>query len=70
MTYAAETVMLRDGSAVTIRSAEPEDAPLMLQYMNIMLGETPFLLRTPEEFDYTPEEEARVLSGRKMIPAA
>ena len=68
MTYAAETVMLRDGSAVTIRSAEPEDAPLMLQYMNIMLGETPFLLRTPEEFDYTPEEEVRVLSGRKNDP--
>ena len=63
MTYAAETFMLQNGSAVTIRSAEPEDALLMLQYMKIMLGETPFLLRTPEEFCYTPEEEARVLSG-------
>ena len=65
MTYSAETVMLRDGNAVTIRSVEPEDAPLMLQYMKIMLGETPFLLRTPEEFDYTPEEEARILAKRK-----
>ncbi len=68
MTYSAETVMLKDGNAVTIRSVEPEDAPLMLQYMKIMLGETPFLLRTPEEFNYTPEEEARVLTNRRDDP--
>ena len=68
MKYTAETFMLKNGSAVIIRSVEPEDAPLMLQYMKIMLGETPFLLRTPEEFDYTPEEEARVLAGRKDDP--
>ena len=68
MTYPAETLMLRDGRTVTIRSVEPEDAPLMLQYMKMMLGETPFLLRPPEEFDYTPEEEACVLSGRKEDP--
>ena len=68
MTYSAETVMLGDGNAVIIRSVEPEDAPLMLQYMKIMLGETPFLLRTPEEFDYTPEEEARILANRKDDP--
>ena len=45
-----------------------EEPPLMLQYMKIMLGETPFLLRTPEEFNYSPEKEARVLSGRKNDP--
>ena len=68
MTYSAETLRLHDGNTVTIRSIEPEDAPLMLQYIKIMLGETPFLLRTPEEFNYTPEEEARILSGRKNDP--
>ena len=65
MTYTAETFTLKNGSTAVIRSVEPEDATLMLQYMKTMLGETPFLLRTPEEFDYTPEEEARILSGRK-----
>ena len=65
MTYSAETLRLQDGSACIIRSVEPEDAPLMLQYMKVMLGETPFLLRTPEEFDYTAEEEARILARRK-----
>ena len=68
MTYPAETIKLKNGSEAIIRSAEPEDAPLMLRYMKIMLGETPFLLRTPEEFDYTPEEEARILSKRRDDP--
>jgi len=40
----------------------------MLQYMKVMLGETPFLLRPPEEFNYTVEEEASVLAGRRDDP--
>lgn len=68
MNYLAETLKLKDGRSCIIRSVEPDDAPLMLQYMKIMLGETPFLMRTPEELDYTPEEEARILSNRKDDP--
>ncbi len=68
MTYTAETLAFRDGSRYTIRSVEPEDAPRMLEYMKIMLGETPYLLRTPEEFTYTPEEEAKILAGRRDDP--
>ena len=61
----AENFVLRNGTCCTIRSAEPEDAALMLQYMKIMLGETPFLLRTPDEFNYSAEEEAGILAGRR-----
>ena len=68
MTYTAETLTFRDGRKYILRSVEPEDAPLMLKYMKIMLGETPFLLRSPEEFNYTAEDEARVLAGRKDDP--
>ena len=68
MTYAAEAVMLKDGMEATIRSVEPEDAPMMLHYIKNMLSETPFLLRAPEEFDYTPEEETRILARRKEEP--
>ena len=64
----AELMKLPDGTACTIRSVEPEDAPRMLQYMKIMLGETRYLLRTPEEFDYTEEEEARILARRRDDP--
>ena len=70
MFCSAETLTLRDGRQCTIRSVEPEDAPLMLQYMKIMLGETPFLLRTPEEFDYSVEGEAEVLKRRRDDPRA
>ncbi len=68
MVFPAETLTLRDGRCCTIRSVEPEDADSMLRYMKVMLGETPFLLRTPEEFNYTPEGEAAVLAGRKEDP--
>ncbi|MBR6090361.1 MAG: GNAT family N-acetyltransferase [Anaerolineaceae bacterium] len=68
MVHPAETLTLQDGREIIIRSAEPEDAAGMLHYMKIMLGETPFLLRTPEEFNYTPEEEAQILAGRKNDP--
>ena len=58
MIFPAENLTSRKGISFKIRSAGPEDAPGMLAYMKTMLGETPFLLRTPEEFSYTPEEEA------------
>ena len=68
MIYPAETLALRDGRSCVLRSVEPGDAGNMLQYMKIMLGETPFLLRTPEEFNYTEEEEAAILLRRKEDP--
>ena len=68
MFYAPETLTLRDGRQCVIRSVTPEDAPRMLQYMKIMLGETPFLLRTPEEFNYSAEEEAAILARRAEDP--
>ena len=39
MTYLAETLKLIDDSSFIIRSVAPDDAPLMLQYMKIMLGD-------------------------------
>ena len=64
----SEAVALRDGRNCVLRSAGPEDAGLMIAYMKAMLGETPFLLRTPEEFDYTEEQEAAVLARRRDDP--
>ena len=68
MIYPSETITLRDGRSCVIRSVEPEDAAAMIRYMKTMLGETHYLLRTPEEFDYTPEQEARILETRKNDP--
>ena len=68
MIHAAEELTLRDGRCCTIRSVEPDDAGSMLEYMKIMLGETPFLLRAPDEFNYSAEEEAAVLTRRRDDP--
>ena len=70
MKMAAETLLLKNGKACVIRSVEPEDAERMIAYMKIMLGETPYLLRTPEEFDYSAEGEAEVLRRRRDDPRA
>ena len=65
-----ETILLKNGNTCVLRSVEPEDAGRMISYMKIMLGETPYLLRTPEEFDYSVEGEAEVLRRRRDDPRA
>lgn len=65
-----ETILLKNGKPCVLRSVEPEDAERMIAYMKIMLGETPYLLRTPEEFDYSVEGEAEVLGRRRDDPRA
>ena len=68
MKMPAETIMLKNGKTCVLRSVEPEDAGRMIAYMKIMLGETPYLLRTPDEFAYTEEAEAAVLQRRRDDP--
>ena len=63
-------MLLKNGKTCVLRSVEPEDAERMISYMKIMLGETPYLLRTPEEFDYSVEGEAEVLARRRDDPRA
>ena len=70
MRMPAETLILKNGKTCVLRSVEPEDGARMIAYMKIMLGETPFLLRTPEEFDYSVEGEAEVLRRRRDDPRA
>ena len=70
MKIPAESLRLRNGKICVLRSVEPEDAARMISYMKIMLGETPYLLRTPEEFDYSVEGEAEVLTRRRDDPRA
>ena len=70
MRMPAESLLLKNGKTCVLRSVEPEDAEHMISYMKIMLGETPFLLRSPEEFDYSVEGEAEVLTRRRDDPRA
>lgn len=46
-TYAAEKFTLKDGREVTIRSVEPEDVELFLEFNDVVSRETTHTLQTP-----------------------
>lgn len=64
MHLAPETVSLKNGKTAVLRSAEPGDAAAMIDYLKAAAGETPFLLRYPDEVVLTEEDERRFLQGR------
>ena len=72
MKYAAREITLKDGRTCTLRSAEKGDAQEMLRYMVKMLGETPYLLSSPEDFaqiSLESEEDfiERTLSAERAV---
>ena len=51
-----ETVNLK-GHELLIRNAEEDDAQMLLEYLKTTAGETRFLLKEPEEIQFTLEGE-------------
>ena len=70
MHYAPKEIRLKDGRTALLRGPLPSDAPAALEYMKITAGETPFLLRTPEEITLTVAEEEKFLSRFPSDPGA
>ena len=54
----------KQGRRVLLRSPELSDAPALIDYLKTTSGETPFLLREPDEISMTPELEGKFLQGR------
>lgn len=63
MRFESRTLELKDGRTCVLRPACPDDAGEMIEYLKITAGETPFLLRYPDEVNYTLEEEKEILEG-------
>jgi ribosomal protein S18 acetylase RimI-like enzyme len=57
--------MLKNGQALLIRKLKRDDAKVVIDYMNIVNLETKNLLREPDEFTMTVEEEADFLEKRE-----
>ena len=57
MIYKEKKILLRNGRTVTLRSPEEEDWAALIAYIKQMAGETPYILRTPEECHDTEESE-------------
>ena len=62
MVFPAKEICLKDGRTAILRSPLPSDAEAALEYMKITAGETPYLLRTPEEIRLTVADEEKFLS--------
>lgn len=63
MYYEARQFELKNGEKVLFRSPVIEDAQALLNYLRQTSGETPYLLRTPEECTLTLEEERQIIAG-------
>ena len=61
MIFAEKTVRLRDGSEAVLRSPRVEDAPALLNYLQVTAAETDFLMRYPEEVSMTLEAEEQYI---------
>lgn len=61
MDFQAKTVTLKDGRTCELRPTTSEYAAEMIEYMKQTAGETPFLLRYPDEISYTLESEKEIL---------
>ena len=62
MDFPAKEIRLKDGRTAIFRSPLPSDAEAALEYMKITAGETPYLLRTPEEIRLSVADEEKFLS--------
>jgi RimJ/RimL family protein N-acetyltransferase len=51
------------GRSVILRNAEESDAEELIRYMKVTAGETPFLLREPDEVRFTAEEERKFIKS-------
>ena len=53
---------------VILRNAEVEDASKLIDYLKITTGETPFLIREPEEVTITVEQEQTFIRSKLKDP--
>lgn len=61
MRFSERTVTLKDGRTCLLCPTYPEYAADMVEYLKVTAEETPFLLRNPDEVNYTLEREKEIL---------
>lgn len=65
-----KTIELKDGRKCVIRNGCATDAVQMINYLKVSASETEFILRYPDEVQYTEESEAEILEKNKANPHA
>lgn len=67
MIFGPISAQLKDGRCAVIRSAEPEDADELIEYLKITALETPFLMRDTEEINITFESDRSWSAAETLI---
>lgn len=62
MRFPIREIRIKDGRTCVLRPAVPRDAAALIEYMKVTAGETPFLLRYPDEVHITLEQEEEFLT--------
>lgn len=62
MRFEERTITLKDGRSCILRPTAPDIAEEMIEYLKLTSAETPWLLRNPDEVNYTLEGEKEILS--------
>ena len=70
MIFPEKAITLKDGRTAILKSPCVSDAEKMLGYIKKACGETNFLLRYPEEFAMTTEQEAAWILGLRSASDA
>ncbi|MBO4458675.1 MAG: GNAT family N-acetyltransferase [Butyrivibrio sp.] len=52
------------GREIVLRNAEVSDGAALIEYMKVTAGETPYLIREPEEITLTPEQEESFIKSK------
>ena len=68
MEFEPRTINLKDGRSCILRPTHPDDSEQMIEYMKHTAGETPYLLRYPDEVSYTLEQERELLTTMLNSP--
>ena len=61
MRFEEREIVLKDGRKCILKPNSPEYAEAMIEYLTKTSGETEFLLRYPDEVNYTLESEQKIL---------
>ena len=64
MGFGPKEIMDKKGRKVILRNAEVEDAEALIEYLKDTTGETPFLIREPDEVTLSLEEEQSFIKAK------
>jgi len=70
MEYTSKEILLKNGKTCVLRRPEEADAEMLLAYLMTTSGETPYMIREPEEVRTSIEDEVEFIRKNRENPRA